>query len=42
MMKASLYRYRLPLSQPLQFHDRQISVREGLLRAGHEVLWVEL
>ena len=30
-MKASLYRYRLPLSQPLQFHDRQISVREGLL-----------
>ena len=31
MMKASLYRYRLPLSQPLQFHDRQISVREGLL-----------
>jgi o-succinylbenzoate synthase len=31
MMKASLYRYRLPLSQPIQFHDQQISVREGLL-----------
>ena len=30
-MKASLYRYRLPLSQPIQFHDQQISVREGLL-----------
>ena len=30
-MNASLYRYRLPLSQPLRFHDRQISVREGLL-----------
>jgi O-succinylbenzoate synthase len=31
MMKASLYRYRLPLSQPLTFHEQQISVREGLL-----------
>lgn len=30
-MIISLYRYRLPLSQPLRFRDQQIQEREGLL-----------
>ena len=30
-MDITLYRYQLPLSQPIQFHEQQLTVREGLL-----------
>ena len=30
-MDITLYRYQLPLTQPLTFHDQTITQREGLL-----------
>lgn len=40
-LQAALYRYRLPLSQPIRFHDQTLSVREGLLLQWEES-WGEI